>query len=143
VPEQGQRAVALAQDPECLAGSALLHPAAGPQESHGRDACSSCGRHANQVGDAAVAVHAGGWFLLEEVPVAQLSGDTRMMSMLRELIYVSFVTPTILGYGDIGPSTGVARVIFTPRAVVAQRFVAVFVARLAALPLAHASRHAE
>jgi uncharacterized membrane protein len=74
------------------------------------------------------------------VPVAQLVGDMRASPLFREFIYFSFVTLTTLGYGDIRPTTDIARMVSTAEAVVGLLFVAVFIARLVALQLVPAPR---
>ena len=55
-----------------------------------------------------------------------------------EILYFSFVTLTTLGYGDIQPSTAAARALASGEAIVGQLYVAIFVARLVGLHLAHA-----
>jgi hypothetical protein len=52
------------------------------------------------------------------------------------LLYLSFVTLSTLGYGDIVPVTPVARLLTAGEAVVGQIFLAVFVARLVGLYIA-------
>lgn len=54
-----------------------------------------------------------------------------------EFMYFSFVTMTTLGYGDIVPTNPPARAIAAGEAVVGQLYIAVFVARLVGLHLAH------
>jgi len=51
--------------------------------------------------------------------------------------YYSFVTLTTLGYGDITPRSGPARTLSWLEAVVGQLFIAITVARLVALHVAH------
>lgn len=58
-----------------------------------------------------------------------------------ELIYFSYVTMTTLGYGDIVPTTSLARALASSEAIAGQLFVAIFIARLVGLHLAHSSRH--
>ena len=87
---------------------------------------------------SAIESFAPGSFVLGDVPVAQLAGGTRVTPWFREFIYFSFVTLTTLGYGDIRPTTDVARVVSTAEAVVGVMFVAVFIARLVALQLVQA-----
>ena len=53
------------------------------------------------------------------------------------LMYFSFVTLASLGYGDIIPVHGGARMLATAEAIVGQFYVAILVARLVALHLAH------
>ena len=52
-------------------------------------------------------------------------------------LYYSFVTLTTLGYGDIVPLTMTARMLATLEAVTGQIYLAVLVARLVALHVAH------
>jgi hypothetical protein len=47
---------------------------------------------------------------------------------------------TTLGYGDIRPTSDVARAASVAEAVVGQLFVAIFIARLVGLHLVHATR---
>lgn len=59
-----------------------------------------------------------------------------------QVLYFSFVTLTTLGYGDIIPATPTARALASAEAIVGQLYVAIFVARLVGLHLAHArERH--
>jgi hypothetical protein len=88
---------------------------------------------------SAIETFSPGSFVMGEVPVAQLAGDVRASPLFREFIYFSFVTLTTLGYGDIRPTTDAARIVATAEAVLGQLFVAVFIARLVGLQLAHAS----
>jgi hypothetical protein len=87
---------------------------------------------------SAIESFAPGSFVLGDVPVAQLASDMRATALFREFIYFSFVTLTTLGYGDIRPTTDVARVVATAEAVVGVMFVAVFISRLVALQLVQA-----
>lgn len=89
---------------------------------------------------SAIESFAPGSFLLGDVPVAQLVADMQATPLFREFIYFSFVTLTTLGYGDIRPTTDIARMVSTAEAVVGVLFVAVFIARLVALQLVHAPR---
>lgn len=52
-------------------------------------------------------------------------------------LYYSFVTLTTLGYGDIAPVTMPARMLATLEAITGQIYLAVLVARLVALHIAH------
>jgi hypothetical protein len=56
------------------------------------------------------------------------------------LFYYSLVTMTTLGYGDITPATALARRLSVIEAIMGQLYVAILVARLVALQVAHASR---
>ena len=57
--------------------------------------------------------------------------------------YFSFVTMTTLGYGDIVPRSAAARGLATLQAVVGQLYLAVLVARLVGLHVAHSSSRKE
>jgi hypothetical protein len=57
------------------------------------------------------------------------------------LIYYSLVTMTTLGYGDITPVSVLARRLSVIEAVIGQLYVAILVARLVALQVAHAHEH--
>ena len=54
--------------------------------------------------------------------------------------YYSFVTLTTLGYGDITPVSGLARSLSTMEAVTGQLYLAVLVARVVGLQIAHSMR---
>lgn len=56
-----------------------------------------------------------------------------------ELLYFSFVTQTTLGYGDLLPVAPEARSMSSLQAVTGQIYLAVFVARLVGLHMAHAA----
>ncbi len=56
------------------------------------------------------------------------------------LLYYSFVTLTTLGYGDITPLTPPARAFSYVEAIIGQIFVAVLIARLVGLHIAHSTR---
>lgn len=88
---------------------------------------------------SAIEFFAPGSFVLGETPVAQLGG-AGASALFSELIYFSLVTLTTLGYGDIRPTTDLARLVSALEAVVGLLFVAVFISRLVALQLADASR---
>lgn len=57
-------------------------------------------------------------------------------------LYYSFVTLTTLGYGDIAPVIMPARMLATLEAVTGQIYLAVLVARLVALQIAHSNSQA-
>jgi len=84
-----------------------------------------------------------GSFALGGAAISELDHGVREPALFRELIYFSLVTLTTLGYGDIRPTTDIARAVSTAEAVVGQLFVAVFIARLVGLYLVHASRDDE
>lgn len=70
------------------------------------------------------------------------AGKTLKAFELRELIdsvYFSFVTLTTLGYGDISPLSPAACMLAVSEAVVGQFFLAVLIARLVGLQIAHAT----
>jgi len=58
---------------------------------------------------------------------------------LSELMYLSFVTLSTLGYGDLTPLTRPARVLAILEAIVGQLFLAVFIGRLVGMHIAQAS----
>lgn len=59
------------------------------------------------------------------------------------LTYFSFVTLTTLGYGDMSPITPIARNLAWLEAVVGQLFVAITIARLVSLNIAHRAASTE
>jgi hypothetical protein len=59
------------------------------------------------------------------------------------LYYFSFTTLTTLGYGDIIPTSDLAKVLTTMEAIAGQIYLTVFVARLVGLHIAHEMRYAE
>ena len=58
--------------------------------------------------------------------------------VLQELIYFSLVTQTTLGYGDLSPTLGSARIIASFQAILGQLYIAVVVARLVGIAIATA-----
>ena len=58
-------------------------------------------------------------------------------------LYYSFVTMTTLGYGDIIPTSAAARMLAALEAVTGQLYLAVLVARLVGLHIAHSTSRAE
>jgi hypothetical protein len=59
------------------------------------------------------------------------SSDAHSVSkVLQELIYFSLVTQTTLGYGDLSPTLGSARIIAPFQAILGQLYIAVVIARL-------------
>jgi hypothetical protein len=58
--------------------------------------------------------------------------------VLQELIYFSLVTQTTLGYGDLSPTLGSARIIAAFQAILGQLYIAVVVARLVGIAIADA-----
>jgi hypothetical protein len=79
-----------------------------------------------------------GSFAMGGVPLATVEGADAATRTFPALVYYSFVTLTTLGYGDIVPTTPQARVLSTAEAIFGQLFVAIFIARLVGLQLAHA-----
>lgn len=72
-----------------------------------------------------------GSFLIERAQVA--NADER----LRQFMYYSFVTLTTLGYGDITPVSPAAKSFSFIEAVTGQIYIAVLIARLVGLHIAH------
>lgn len=68
---------------------------------------------------------------------AEAADDPARRESSGEFIYFSFVTLTTLGYGDITPVSPAARTFAWLEAVVGQLFLAVLIARLVALGVAH------
>ena len=66
---------------------------------------------------------------------ALLMGDASIMPFL----YYSFVTMTTLGYGDVSPVTGPAATLAYVQAVFGQLYIAIMIARLVGLYVAHES----
>jgi hypothetical protein len=62
--------------------------------------------------------------------------------VLQELIYFSLVTQTTLGYGDLSPTLGSARIIASFQAILGQLYLAVVVARLVGIAIAGAENKA-
>ena len=56
--------------------------------------------------------------------------------VLQELTYFSLVTQTTLGYGDLSPTLGSARIIAAFQAILGQLYIAVVVARLVGIAIA-------
>ncbi len=63
-------------------------------------------------------------------PLAQIESGT---SLLVQFFYFSMVTITTLGYGDMVPTGGFARLLCGLEAIFGQLFVAIFIARLVSL----------
>jgi hypothetical protein len=76
---------------------------------------------------------APGSFHLPAPIVAAPAGAERM----GELVYFSFVTLTTLGYGDVTPASPSARTLATLEALVGQLYLAILIARLVSLQIAH------
>ena len=69
-----------------------------------------------------------GAFSMSATTVSEAERSTR-------LLYLSFVTITTLGYGDVLPASEGARMLCAGEAVIGQLYVALFVARLVGLQL--------
>jgi hypothetical protein len=70
----------------------------------------------------------------EPLPVPTVpDGGSRMAVLL----YLSFVVITTLGFGDVTPTTEIARMLCAGEALFGQIYIAVFVARLIGLHVAH------
>ena len=84
-----------------------------------------------------VAIMQPGSFAISEPLTAQaLASPQEQLSIL---LYLSFVTLTTLGYGDITPLTSAARSLCWLEAVVGQLFLAIMVARLVGLHIMSSS----
>lgn len=79
-------------------------------------------------------VHPGA-FLLHGQPLYEVHHELQVR--YPEFLYFSFVTMTTLGYGDMVGAIPQARALAAGEAVVGQLYVAIFVARLVGLHLAH------
>jgi voltage-gated potassium channel Kch len=78
-----------------------------------------------------------GSFLSGGAPVIDFHGDPVTRNVFANFIYYSFVTLTTLGYGDIIPASPHARALSSLEAVIGQLFIAVLIARLVGLHIAH------
>jgi voltage-gated potassium channel len=75
-------------------------------------------------------------FVAEGVePPLRMGGEDSVLP-----IYYSFVTLTTLGYGDIVPQTGAARMVTIAEAVLGQLYLTVLVARLVGMHIVHATQ---
>jgi voltage-gated potassium channel Kch len=86
---------------------------------------------------SAIEIIEPGSFLSGGEPVVDFHGDPVKRNVLGILIYYSFVTLTTLGYGDIIPASPHARALSSLEAVIGQLFIAVLIARLVGLHIAH------
>ena len=71
--------------------------------------------------------------------IAAIDADTPMHLLDRRFLYYSIVTLTTVGYGDITPAAPLARALSAVEAIVGQMYVAILVARLVGLHLAHST----
>ena len=83
---------------------------------------------------------APGSFLQGGESLSALRPEALESNRFPELLYFSFVTLTTLGYGDITPTSHAARALATGEAITGQLYLAIFVARLVGLHLAHGIR---
>ena len=60
-----------------------------------------------------------------------------LVAIQSDLMYFSLITMTTIGYGDITPTSPPARVLSALQGVVAQLYVAIIIARLVGMELAH------
>ena len=75
------------------------------------------------------------------LPVIEEGGEViRHRLHFPSLLYYSLVTLTTLGYGDITPLTPFSRTLASMQAVFGQVYLAVLVARLVGMHIAHTSR---
>ncbi len=70
-----------------------------------------------------------------EDPPLRMGGEGSVLP-----IYYSFVTLTTLGYGDIVPLTGAARMVTIAEAVLGQLYLTVLVARMVGMHIAHSTQ---
>lgn len=66
-----------------------------------------------------------------------------MLEAMSDSLYLSFVTLTTLGYGDITPATQPGRTLAILEAIIGQIFLVVMIARFVGLNVAHSIRRAE
>ena len=78
-------------------------------------------------------------FDIPDAVVTVLAESNSNAAVTRVFMYFSFVTISTLGYGDVLPSSTVAQATAAGEAILGQVFLAVAVARLVALQIAHAS----
>jgi hypothetical protein len=85
------------------------------------------------------AVHPGS-FLVNGSPLSVVAGTPRILR--RELVYLSLVTLSTVGYGDIGPATAAPRMLAAVEAVTGQLYLAVLIGRLVGLHMSGSGRDA-
>jgi hypothetical protein len=84
-------------------------------------------------------------FILALVELIQPGSITGLDSLsvaddsVMPFLYMSFVTMTTLGYGDMYPATGPAASLVYVEAIIGQLYVAIMIARLVGLYVAHES----
>ncbi len=81
------------------------------------------------------AVHPGSYLALG-VPLGEQLFQGDSSEAFATMLYFSFVTITTLGYGDIAPAVGAAKMLSSSEAVFGQIYLATFIARLVALQVA-------
>ncbi len=79
-----------------------------------------------------------GAYTLGGAPLYEHVRDKDFAESFATMLYFSFVTLTTLGYGDIVPVSGAAKMLASGEALFGQIYLAVFVARLGALHVAGA-----
>ena len=79
-----------------------------------------------------------GAYTLGGAPLAEHVRSADFSESLATMLYFSFVTITTLGYGDIVPVSGAAKMLASGEALFGQIYLAVFVARLVGLHVAGA-----
>ena len=72
-------------------------------------------------------------YALHGKPMLDFASPEGQAHGLSTMLYFSFTTLTTLGYGDITPETGIARLLTSTEAVTGQLYVAIFIARLVSL----------
>lgn len=73
------------------------------------------------------------YWLADQTLAASFGGPAEPALTLRQAVYFSFVTIATLGYGDIVPTSDIARSLAVVEAVSGQLYLAVLVARLVSL----------
>lgn len=86
-------------------------------------------------------VFAMGFVLIEQSRPGAFSGLVADGEghLMRDAVYLSFVTLTTLGYGDVTPVSDAARTIVLVEAIVGQLFLVILIGRLVSLDVARAS----
>ena len=80
--------------------------------------------------------------LLELIQPGSITGVDSLSvadNSVMPFLYFSFVTMTTLGYGDMSPATGPAASLVYVEAIIGQLYVAIMIARLVGLYIAHES----